>query len=1308
MATAHGDRNFLFGVLALQMNFVGKDALLRALQAWVLRKPTPLGPILVEQGALRADELPLLEAVVQKHLERHGNDPGQSLAGVTLVASVRHDLEQLADPDVQASLHHVTAIRPAEADSHTTAGTGAADATPPPAREGPATPRHGSAGMPTSAGLRFRVLRPHAKGGLGQVSVALDQELGREVALKEILPRHADHPESRARFLREAEVTGRLEHPGIVPVYGLGLYANGRPYYAMRLIEGASLQDAIRRFQEAEQKGRPPGESQLELRLLLGRFVAVCQAVAYAHSRGVLHRDLKPGNVMVGRYGETLVVDWGLAKVLGRAEGDSAEKVLQPTLGSDLARTQAGSALGTPQYMSPEQALGRQDQLGPASDIYGLGATLYCLLTGRPPVVEKDPWLALQQVSKGEFPPPRQVNSKVPRALEAICLKAMAFKPEERYATAGELAKEVERWLADEPVQAWREPWTVKLRRWVARHRVLVSGAAAAAVVGLSALALLWGMAERQKGELEEANTALTTANERERASAELARQTIEDMTSPEALRFLERQPELRPEQRQFLERAVAYYRQLVAAAAAAERDRVRQGKAFYRMGYLLARLNLTADAKAAYAQAVALWEELAGDFPAAPQYRQELANSRMNLGTVLKDLGERGAARQAIEQALAVRGRLAADFPAVPRYRQELANSHNNLGTVLAELGERAAARQAIAQALRLQEQLATDFPAVAEYRLDLAHSHHNQGRLLQDLGEPGVARQAYQRALGLLGKLAADFPAAPLYREELAQSHNNLGTVLHELGEAEAARQAYQQALTLQRKLAADFPAVPRYRQELAKSYTNLGQVLGVLGEGGAAQQAFQQALTLREQLAKDFPAVPMYRQELARGHTSLGGGLWHQGDFRAARQAYQRALSLREKLASDFPAVPEYRQELAHGHNNLGLVLRTLGEVGAARQAYQQALRLQEQLAADFPAVPQYRQDLAHSHNNLGLVLRDLGERGPARQAYEQALRLQEQLAADFPAVPQYRQELAHSHMNLGVLLRDLGERGAARQALEQVLRLQEQLAADFPAVPRYRQDLAKTHNNLGNVLRELGEREAARQAYQKALTFQERLVAGFPTVPGYRVDLGGSYCNFGILLAVEGQPGKALNYLDKAVSTLEKDQRTGPGVTAQGFLRNSHVSRAKVLTALRRHAEAVQDWDRALALNQGPLRNQLRLGRAANLAQLGQHARATAEVEDILTTTKLNGSATYDVACVFALAAAKAKEPVLTEQYAARAVALLRDAAAKGFRDVAHMQQDTDLDALRQRQDFQEFLRELKGKAPPQQRTAPSPK
>src|SRR5262249_3411188 len=298
-----------------------------------------------------------------------------------------------------------------------------------------------SVGPATSDGQRFRILRPHAQGGLGAVFVALDAELHREVALKQILDRHADDPASRARFVLEAEVTGGLEHPGIVPVYGLGHSPDGRPYYAMRFVRGDTLKQAGDRFHADDALTKDPGRRSLELRKLLRRFVDVCNAVAYAHSRGVLHRDLKPATVVVGRYGESLVVDWGLAKAMGHAEpgGDAAERTLMPSSSGGSAETLPGSALGTPAYMSPEQAEGQLDRLGPRSDAYSRGATRYSLLPGRPPF-EGEAAEVIRGVQKGELRPPRQLDAAIDRALEAVCLKAMAHRPADRYATPRALA----------------------------------------------------------------------------------------------------------------------------------------------------------------------------------------------------------------------------------------------------------------------------------------------------------------------------------------------------------------------------------------------------------------------------------------------------------------------------------------------------------------------------------------------------------------------------------------------------------------------------------------------------------------------------------------------------------------------------------------------------------------------------------------------------------------------------------------------------------------------------------------------------
>jgi eukaryotic-like serine/threonine-protein kinase len=505
MAKGDSDRNLLLGILALQMDFIGREALIAGMNAWVIEKEKSLGQILVGRGALAGEQQALLEALVRAHVRQHGDDPEKSLAALGPAASVREALRQVDDAGIHATL-----------DDLATDGRGDGD-------EDPYATSSLAAGGPGAAGLRFRILRAHARGGLGEVFVAYDEELRREVALKEIRDRFADDPDRRARFLREAEVTGGLEHPGIVPVYGLGAYPDGRPYYAMRFIRGESLRATIERF-HGEEGGGPggrAGERGLGLQKLLRRFLDVCNAVAYAHSRGVLHRDLKPANVVVGRYGETLVVDWGLAKPIDRIgdEPSAEEPALRLSSAGGSTETMPGSAVGTPSFMSPEQAAGRLDRLGPASDVYSLGATLYALLTGHAPFEDRDVGDVLDGVRRGDFPPPRARRPGVPRPLEAICLKAMALRPEDRYSSARALAEDVERWLADEKVSAFREPMAARVGRWARRHRPLVAGAAALLAATAAALAIGLVLLDRERARTEKARREATERAEALQAS---------------------------------------------------------------------------------------------------------------------------------------------------------------------------------------------------------------------------------------------------------------------------------------------------------------------------------------------------------------------------------------------------------------------------------------------------------------------------------------------------------------------------------------------------------------------------------------------------------------------------------------------------------------------------------------------------------------------------------------------------------------------------------------------------------------------
>jgi Tfp pilus assembly protein PilF len=345
---------------------------------------------------------------------------------------------------------------------------------------------------------RYIIGEFHARGGIGEIWAAVDAEIGRQVALKRLRKKRE---EQQDRFLVEAQITGQLEHPGIVPVHDLGVDEEGRPFYVMTFIHGRTLKEVI---DEAHANHRAGGKPQEVLRCrLLEIFVKVCQTVAYAHHRGVIHRDLKPDNVMLGPYGETLVLDWGMAKLRSVPEQPGNHPPVQLTYASGSLETRAGVVMGSPSYMAPEVAGGHAAEADERTDVYLLGATLYHILTGHAPRDGRSHEEIIELARNVVPPPPRQLKADVPRALEAICLKAMARTPEGRYASALELTEDVQCYLAEAPVAAYPEPPLARAWRWCKRHRrALARSVAAAAVLGVLLLgAVLVGDASKRAAE---------------------------------------------------------------------------------------------------------------------------------------------------------------------------------------------------------------------------------------------------------------------------------------------------------------------------------------------------------------------------------------------------------------------------------------------------------------------------------------------------------------------------------------------------------------------------------------------------------------------------------------------------------------------------------------------------------------------------------------------------------------------------------------------------------------------------------------
>jgi eukaryotic-like serine/threonine-protein kinase len=297
----------------------------------------------------------------------------------------------------------------------------------------------------------YEITRELARGGMGVVFQARQVSLNRTVALKMILAGQLAYDTDVKRFYTEAEAAANLDHPGIVPIFEVGQH-EGQHYFSMGFVEGQSLSQRLA-------DGPLPARDAAEL------IQRVSEAIAYAHQRGIIHRDLKPANILLDRDGNPRVTDFGLAK---KVQGDSG-------------LTGSGQIMGTPSYMPPEQAGGKRGEVGPAADVYALGATLYALVTGRPPFQAATAMDTLLMVIGGEPVPPRRLNASVPRDLETICLKAMAKEPARRYATAGDLAADLRRFLGGEPIRARSVSAFEKSWRWC-RRRPVIAGLTAAMV----------------------------------------------------------------------------------------------------------------------------------------------------------------------------------------------------------------------------------------------------------------------------------------------------------------------------------------------------------------------------------------------------------------------------------------------------------------------------------------------------------------------------------------------------------------------------------------------------------------------------------------------------------------------------------------------------------------------------------------------------------------------------------------------------------------------------------------------------------
>lgn len=885
MAAPH-EYDLLFGATAVQLRLLSPEQLADLASD---SAGQPLRQRLSELRLLTPEQLASVDTAVQEQLSRT-RDPAQPALGAATPGMGGEDTRAVGDAD---DGDHVNAPDPYV--------TCAPAPRPIPSHQ-----------------QRYTILRKHQQGGLGVVSIAEDADFNREVALKEILPASADDEQNRRRFVREAEITGALEHPGVVPVYSLGYYEDGRPYYAMRFVHGVDMQQAIAAYRDMSAAEKP-----LKFRQLLSRLLDVCHTIHYAHSRGVLHRDIKPSNIMLGDYGETIVVDWGLAKASG--ESHSIDEFLESPVSlsgkTPVDMTAAGRVIGTPIYMSPEQAEGRLDRFSVTTDVYGLGASLYCLLTGAPPFDANDANIPAQ-VRSGAFLSPLKREPSAPKPLAAICQQAMAQEQADRYQSAGDLGLDIERWLADEPVSAYQEPLGARVWRWARGRRTLVLSlmtAAAVAMVALSVGVMLLTAANQRvtaAKNLADVNLQEATAQRRRaEENAALARQAVRDYYVRVSEESLLNQPGMQPLRNDLLRQAMTYYEEFLQESGDDTQLRSEVAAAHFYIGKITEVLSGPAESMTHYENAIEIQEQLAGAEDTHVDTEIDLARSFNAMGRAYQKLQRPDQAFEFYDQAIAIRQALAEEQPDSPERARELASSVMNVGLLYAAHGAAEDALEHLrnAQAIR-QAHVSDGGPTHLPLRRDLGMGGFNLAQVLLAIQDASGAAEQLRAAITQFEAVDATQPGDIANHSRLASCRRTLADINAAQGDTQAAIDEYQAAAGLMTQLVVRNPSVPSYAVDLAGVRMNLGGLLRVIGDTEEALEQMELAVELLEPTEGETPS-PRRRRDLGVAFREAGRLLVELGEREEGLRRLHQSRDAFKALVREHPGQADYTHELSN---------------------------------------------------------------------------------------------------------------------------------------------------------------------------------------------------------------------------------------------------------------------------------------------------------------------------------------------------------------------------------------------------------
>jgi tetratricopeptide (TPR) repeat protein/tRNA A-37 threonylcarbamoyl transferase component Bud32 len=820
----------------------------------------------------------------------------------------------------------------------------------------------------------YTILKEVGRGGMGVVYKARQAGLNRIVALKMILHGKGSKRE-RDHFRLEAEVIAKLQHSNIVQIYEIGEHGSFL-YFSLEFVESGCLADAMAR------KLPSPGQS--------ARIVQkLAEGMDLAHSQGIIHRDLKPANVLLGgKRGAPLdelvpkITDFGLAKQI--EEGDSKKH-------------QHGGIMGTPSYMPPEQAEGRNHQVGPPADIYALGAVLYDLLTGKPPFRGSTAVETLQMVCTVPPHPPANFNPAVPHDLQVICLKCLEKEPEKRYRSARELANDLKAFLEGAPISARSYTKWERAHKWV-RRRPTTAGLLLVSVLALLVLAFGGVVIARQEAALareEErrrldaedharVETALRQSEqqEKERAEANLgeARNAVGELTALGHKR-LSSVPHVEGIRRELLEKALAYNERFLAING--ER----------------------------------------------PGQKQEVARSLLRAGEIQEMLGKPKSAEKSYQKALTTFAALAEAEPKNPDHRRELAMTWNDLAILQASHNQQSAAEKSYTVAIALKTALMRESSSATDRR-NLANSLMSRGGMWLMRNDTKKAEQDYQAALDQLSALPREESL-----EDISRLQTHLGALWIENNPQKAAV-ANRTAIDGWKALIKQSPE-PRFRHELATVYSNEGTRASGQKKPKEAEAYYEEARGLLTTLTNEYRSVVAYREMLANVYHNLGKILHDQGRHQDSSKIWRAELPLCRRLAEDFPERVDYRQKLGQVLNELGIALANTNRLGEVEGLWQEAIAIQEKLVTEKPKDEEYWKDLAETSGNvvtlLGSPLVVLSPR--LETACRQLVNVQVRRVKAFPDVSSLKTELGQARYLLAASLLKLGKSDDALKQLEE---------------------------------------------------------------------------------------------------------------------------------------------------------------------------------------------------------------------------------------------------------------------------------